>query len=205
MNLTVPALAVLAYLAGSVPVGLLVGRMVKRVDLRDHGSGNIGAANAMRVLGPGWAAVVLVLDAAKGFLPVLAGRLLELPAPALAVVAFLAVAGHNWSAFLVFRGGKGVATSLGILAALDPVVALAAMASWLFVVAVTRYASVGSLLGLAVAAAALPARGHPPGIMVLGLVLLAVAVWRHRSNIGRLVRGEELRFGQRVDPAEEGR
>jgi glycerol-3-phosphate acyltransferase PlsY len=205
MSLTVPVLAVLAYLAGSVPVGLLVGRMVKKVDLRDHGSGNIGAANAMRVLGPGWAAVVLVLDAAKGFLPVLAGRLLELPAPAVAVVAFLAVVGHNWSVFLGFRGGKGVATSLGVLAALDPVVALAATASWLLVVAVTRYASVGSLLGLAVAAAALPARGHPPCITVLGLVLLAVAVWRHRSNIGRLVRGEELRFGQRVDPSEEGR
>jgi glycerol-3-phosphate acyltransferase PlsY len=191
-------LVALAYLGGAIPVGLLVGRLVKKVDIRRYGSGNIGTTNVLRTLGPAWAAVVFALDAAKGFLPVLVGRHLGLPVGTLALAAALAVAGHNWSVFLRFQGGKGVATSLGALLALAPLVALGAAGVWILVVLVSGYASLGSMLGLTAAALLLYLLGQPPAVVALGVALAAAAIWQHRANIRRLLQGKELRFTQKI-------
>jgi glycerol-3-phosphate acyltransferase PlsY len=189
-----------AYLGGSAPIGLIVGRAVLKVDIRQYGSGNIGATNVLRVLGAWWAALVFALDAAKGLIPVLVGRHLGVDATALAVVALLAVAGHNWSIFLRFRGGKGVATSLGALLALSPPTTAGVVLVWVLVVLISGYASLGSMLGLASSGLFLYLTGAPPQFVALGVVLAAVAAWQHRANIKRLLEGKELKFNHKVAP-----
>lgn len=190
--------AVLAYVGGSVPMGLLVGRWAKGMDIRQHGSGNIGATNVLRTIGIGWAALVFLFDAAKGAVPVLLGRHFGCDPVTLALVALLAVAGHNWSLFLRFRGGKGVATSLGALLALAPGVAVGVALIWVFLVAVTGYASVGSMLGLASSGPILQLVAAPAPLVWLGVALFTLTVYQHRANIKRLTQGKELpMFGRR--------
>lgn len=191
----------LAYLSGSIPFGLLIGRWVRRVDIRDYGSGNIGTTNAMRVLGARWAAVIFALDVAKGALPVWLAQEVGVSLLGQAAVGLLAVAGHNWSVFLRFRGGKGVATSLGVLLATAPLAAGVAAIVWVLTVAASGYASLGSMVGLTAAAVALFLSGQPEVLALMGAVLAAVAVWQHRANIKRLVAGKELRWGQKSGPS----
>lgn len=199
-GLQVLLVAVAAYLAGSIPFGLLLGRL-KQCDIRRHGSGNIGATNVTRVLGRPWGIACFVLDFAKGLAPVLAVLLLVGRGPAPAVAAAAAVAGHVWPVFLKFRGGKGVATSIGALLALAPWSVLCAAALWALLFVLTRYVSVASLG----AALALPASGlvlhvaAGPVDLATRILLGAVAVLivvRHRANIARLLCGREHRFSR---------
>jgi len=185
-------LAAGAYLGGAVPMGLLVGRWARGVDIRRHGSGNIGATNVLRTIGAAWAVPVLLFDLGKGLAPVAVGGALGFSPAALALVALCAVAGHNWSVFLGFRGGKGVATSLGVLLGLAPGAAVGVAFVWVFTVLVTGYASVASLLGLAAAGPLLQLLAAPPPFVALGAVLFGLAVWQHRDNLKRLFQGREL-------------
>ncbi len=189
------ALVLLAYLLGSVPVGLFVARRVSGVDIRRQGSGNIGTANVARVAG--WRAGVLVFaaDVLKGALPVLAARWLGLPGPVAAVAGLAAVVGHDWSVFLRFRGGKGVATSLGAVAVFAPPAALLLVLLWAALVAVTRYSSVGSLAGLILSAPLVRLTGGPPEAVWFCLAAALLGVWRHRDNLARLAEGREHRLG----------
>jgi glycerol-3-phosphate acyltransferase PlsY len=183
------ALVIAAFFVGAIPFGIVVSRLFYRRDLRTEGSGNIGAANALRSLGKGGAIAVLVLDALKGALPVVAGRALDGPALA-AVAAFAAIAGHCFSPFLGFRGGKGVATHLGaVIAFAWPAGAIFA-AVWLGVVLVTGYSSAGSLLGtLAVIPALWVWSGRTSGLYGVAAALLII--YMHRGNIARLRTGTE--------------
>lgn len=214
-DLAALGLAVLAaYLLGAVPFGLLVGRAVRGVDLRAHGSGNLGATNALRVLGKGLGGLVLALDAAKGLLPVLLLPLalgaLGRPAPGWLPVALAAAAvlGHVFPVYLRFRGGKGVATSAGAFCALHPLAFAVALATWLLTVLATRIVSLGSILAaLALPAAALafdgPAAAFGPDLLPRTVVLLlaaALVVVRHRANLRRLLAGAEPRLGQKATP-----
>ena len=140
-------LCVGAYVAGSIPFGLVIARG-KGVDLRTVGSGNIGATNVARALGKGWAIAVLFLDAAKGFVPVMLGKRLGLPPEHVALAGLAAIVGHMFTIFLRGRGGKGVATSLGVAFALSPLAALCGFGLYALAYAVTRLSSVGSLLGI---------------------------------------------------------
>lgn len=191
---------VLSYLIGSIPTSLLVGRLVKGIDLRQHGSKNVGATNLYRVLGWRWAVPVGLFDMAKGYVPAAivgpavagAGGVLI---PLLCGVA--AVLGHMFSPFVGFKGGKGVATGAGVVLAMAPLAFLGAFGIWALLVFLTGYVSLGSV----VAAASLPLLTmwlHPDRPMVLGItaVLGALVVWMHRSNIGRLLKGTESRFGR---------
>lgn len=186
---------VASYLIGSVPVGFLLGR-ARGVDIRRFGSGNIGATNAWRVLGPAAGTAALLGDAAKGMIAVFLGRYygghgLEV------LTALAALAGHSWPVFLGFKGGKIIATGLGVFLALTPVPALLALLVWLAVVAVSRYVSLGSI----VAAASLPVLSlalHRPLLYVAFAVLAAaIAIYKHRPNIRRLLDGTESRIGER--------
>lgn len=183
-----------AGLLGSVPVGWIAVRLRRGVDVRTCGSGNIGTANVMRVAGPRLAAVVLVADVCKGAIPVLATRELGLGTAWQVAAAIAAVAGHNWSPFLRFKGGKGVATSFGGLLALQPWAAAGVAVVWIAAVALTRYSSVGSMAGGLSAPLFLWALGADPAAVVYGLVGGALIVLQHRANIRRLWRGEELRI-----------
>lgn len=196
---------VLAFLVGSIPTGFLVAR-ARGVDIRRVGSGNIGATNVVRALGWGWGGFTLALDILKGAVPVLLlppwaarGDPSWLLGTAMACAA-AAVAGHNWTPFLGFRGGKGVATGAGALVALAPLPTLAGLAVWGAVFGVGRFVSLASMA----AAAALPLMclllepaGRRIPLALFTAALAAITIARHRPNIVRLLEGREHRVGCR--------
>lgn len=192
-------LTVLAYLLGSVPSGVVVARLLGGPDPRSEGSGNIGATNVLRTLGPKAALWTLAGDLLKGVLPVVAARLL-LPQGSgwIYLVAGAAIVGHDFSFLLGFRGGKGVATTIGTLFVLNPVIAAMCVATWITVVSVTRYSSAGAITSAILApvySVVLGVTGHMT-IFCLGAGILLILL--HRENIARLAKGEEKRvsFGK---------
>ncbi len=206
-------LIAVSYLCGSIPFGYILGRM-KGIDLREHGSKNIGATNAGRVLGKQYFVLVFLLDAMKGFLPtLLAGHLLIHPGfPRQAsyvlwlLVASCAIIGHNWPCWLKFKGGKGVSTSLGVVLAIYPYYTypgLIALATWIILVKISGYVSLGSIVGAAVFVASyivlffvLPnwyIRDQWP-LLAFASVLAALLIARHSANIQRLRKGTENKF-----------
>ncbi len=193
--------ALIAYLSGSLPTGFLVAR-AKGVDIRKAGSGNMGATNVFRVLGKGPGIFVLLVDALKGALPVLVlpsllcRPALGSPDPAwIALVATLcAVLGHNYTCWLGFKGGKGIATSAGAFAALVPGALLATVAVWLLVFAASRYVSLASVCAAGALPVAAALTHRPLPVVALTLVLSLLAIWKHKPNLQRLVAGTEARF-----------
>ena len=182
-----------AYLAGSIPFGALLGRL-KGIDLRQVGSGNIGATNVARAMGKGWAIAVLAADACKGFVPVWLGRHFGLSSTVIALAGAAAIIGHMFTLFLRGGGGKGVATSLGVALALSPSAALVGFVAYAVVFAATRLSSLGSLLGVWSFALLFALREQPPRpLMALAIGGAVLVTLRHRENIARLVRGEEKR------------
>ena len=191
-----PALLATSYLIGSVPFGLLVARS-RGIDIRRVGSGNIGATNVLRTVGRPWGILVFVLDFLKGLLPaLLAGRLSNhAVADAGLYCGVAAIVGHNWPVWLGFKGGKGVATSAGVLAGAAPLTILPGVGAWVLVLLASRYVSLASLLAaLVVAASAWYFYGDHPVLAGLLTLLAALVILRHKSNIRRLLRGEENRF-----------
>lgn len=213
MNALAPILALaLAFMAGSLPTGLLLGKM-KGIDIRTIGSGNVGATNTFRALGPKWGVFCLVVDMLKGLLPTLAFASWRPEAAWLApavwklIVGFSAVAGHSFSPWLGFKGGKGVATSLGALFGVQPLAVGVAMASGLAIIAATGYVALASIVG----AAALPflimlmpqAPARPWPVIAMTVALAAFVIWKHRPNIERLRAGTENRLNfKSKQPAE---
>jgi acyl phosphate:glycerol-3-phosphate acyltransferase len=195
----------LAYLLGSVPFGYLLARLAGKVDIRRYGSGNIGATNVMRLLGWRIALPVFLLDAAKGAVAVLIARALS-PDPAFQLAAgFAALVGHSFPVFLGFKGGKGAATGIGVLIPLAGWLTLIVVFLFAAVVAATRYISLGSILG----ALSLPLLfwlfpGYSPVYIYFGAAMALLVILRHHANIGRLLKGTESKFGQKVKRPEEG-
>jgi acyl phosphate:glycerol-3-phosphate acyltransferase len=188
-----PALAVIgAYLSGTIPTGLLVAR-ARGVDIRTVGSGNIGATNVARALGKKWGAFVLVLDALKGFAPVMLAAP-RVPEPWLAAVGIAAILGHVFPVWLRFRGGKGVATALGVFIALAPIAAACGVVVYAGVYAATRISSVGSLLATTVMLGVMVATHQSASRLALAVAAWLLIVVRHRDNIRRLIRREEKKL-----------
>jgi glycerol-3-phosphate acyltransferase PlsY len=202
--LAVCGVAIGAFLAGGIPFSWLLGK-VAGFDLRREGSGNPGATNLYRTAGPAWGITGLLLDVAKGFLPVLAARWLFPEVEAAAIVAAAAaIAGHIWTPYLGFRGGKGVATATGAFLAINPLVLLIAVGAFAIVVAATRYVSLGSMIGAVVAFVVsfwlplLEGRPVDPYFVAFCGVCAASIIVAHRKNIGRLISGTEGKFGARA-------
>ncbi len=227
----------LAFLLGSIPFGLFIAR-AKGIDIRQHGSGNIGATNVLRVVGKKHGITCLILDALKGFIPVviainlvqIEGRVVQIPVAFLdawalklpaaeavqaqvlhIVTALLAILGHNYSPWVGFKGGKGIATSAGVLLALMPFGVMLLIVFWLLLFFTTRYVSVASIG----AAAALPlitlygswshgriqdGTWNKP-LFVFSVIIAALAIWKHRANIKRLMNGTESRFTKKKNAA----
>lgn len=196
--LIVAVTTVVAYLLGMVPSGYLVAKLYG-VDIQRVGSGNIGATNVLRAVGVVPAVIVVVLDPLKGALAVLLPQLVGVGPWGVALAGLAAVLGNNFNALLKFRGGKGIATSLGVMLALEPLVALFCIVLGLFAVLISRFVSLGSLIGMLALPLFLIARGSQPAILILGVALSALAVLRHRTNMARLLAGTENRLGQRVE------
>lgn len=186
--------AALGYLLGSIPFGLIVSERLGLGDLREIGSGNIGATNVLRTGNKGAAAATLLLDGAKGAVAVLIARLIsgEDAAQLAGLAAFL---GHCFPVWLDFKGGKGVATYFGVILALAFPVGIACGLTWIIAVAVLRISSVGALSAVLLSPIWILALGHPP-MLVLGLVLAALIINRHWANIQRLREGTEPKVGE---------
>ncbi len=205
LSLVYPLLAALAaYLIGSLSFAVLVSRVMGLADPRSYGSQNPGATNVLRSGNKAAAALTLLLDGVKGWLPVWAvvryGAAYGLGDGTLAMVALAAFAGHVWPVFFRFKGGKGVATAAGVLLGIEPVLGLATFATWLIVAFFTRYSSLAALAS-AVFAPAYYFLGNQVVWLIDIQVLLAtvimsgILVWRHQANIAKLMRGEESRIG----------
>lgn len=193
------ALLVASYLLGAIPTSYIAGRLARGIDLRQHGSHNLGATNAIRVLGWKVGAPTLAVDAFKGWFPVFAFPRWDASTTEEWALAYgaAAILGHGFSVFVGLRGGKGVATGAGVFLALAPVAVLVDVVVWAIIVIVTRYVSLASVI----AAALLPGlvlRFHGSGpVLWLALALAVFVIFAHRANLRRLLRGEEHRFGNR--------
>ena len=189
---------VLSYLLGGIPSSYLVGRWVHRIDLRDHGSGNLGATNAFRVLGWKSGLPVILADVAKGWVPAALFPIWD-SAPAMEwALAYgaAAILGHVFSIYMGFKGGKGVATSAGVFLALAPWAVLIGFIVWGITVTLTRTVSIGSLLAAVVLPLAVYATNEPIVVLWLSVALSVFVIYAHRANIRRLVRGEENRLSR---------
>lgn len=187
-------LALCAYLLGSIPTGLLLARAFGGVDIRTKGSGNIGATNVYRTLGRKIGILTLLGDCLKGLLPVLAAKALQQPDHWVAAAGIAAFLGHVFPLFLRFKGGKGVATALGVFLAASPLSVLASLGVFIIVLVPWRYVSLASIT----AAAAMPAFtaiiDRKPMIVAMSFCIAAIIVIKHRENIRRLLNGTENRF-----------
>jgi glycerol-3-phosphate acyltransferase PlsY len=193
-------LIVSAYLVGSIPFGVVIGKGLFHVDPRTVGSGNIGAANALRAMGFWGAALTLAGDVIKGIVPTaVAIYALHASPLVVAIVGLATIVGHNWSIFLKFEGGKGVATGLGILVVLSWHAALVWAIVFLATALVSRYASLSSMLASASAPIALYLDHAPWPYIAYSIASLVLVLWRHSTNIQRLRAGTEPRFGQKPD------
>lgn len=196
--MTDAAIVLFGYLIGSLPTGLIVIRLVKGLDIRRVGSGNIGATNVYRVAGLPTALLVLAVDMVKGALPVFLARTWDRPEVMVVLAGIAAIMGHNWSMFLRFAGGKGIATSFGVLLALSPPTAAVAASVWAVVAVLTRYSSLASLLAVATVPLVMWRRAEPAAHLSFGALALVFAVYKHKSNIARLLRGQELKITDRA-------
>ncbi len=200
--------AVVAYLLGSIPTGYLVG-MAKGIDVRKAGSGNIGATNAFRILGKRAGILVLFVDALKGWLaaalvPKLAHAMInptgEDTEYLQIIGGVMVILGHNYTCWLKFKGGKGIATSAGVLIALIPWAFAVGFVAWMVVFLLTRYVSLASLA----AAISLPfatwASGGSYTLLVMATILSVLAIYKHKPNIERLLNGTESKLGRKKDP-----
>ena len=196
----------LAYLLGSISWGYVLLQWKMGVDVREYGSGRTGMSNVLRTGGVKSAAVVLTLDIAKGVIAVVVARVVIGTTAAEVAAGLIVLVGHNWPVFLQFKGGRGILTALGGLALMVPVAAVIATITFLTVIAVSRYISLGSVIGVVIGALAILALAladvNSDTYMVYGFIACAMIVWQHRDNIQRIRDGNERRLGQAASKLE---
>lgn len=192
LALALPLSGVFGFACGSIPFGYLAG-LTRGIDIRRHGSGNIGFTNVLRVMSPGWAVPVLVLDVAKGMLPVAFSEALGLLP---AVTGLCAILGHVFTPWLGFKGGKGVATTIGVAALLCARSLLAGLGAYTVVLLVTGFVSLSSMVfGILLAPLTLLFYGCDPSLLAFGTLVGILIIVRHRANVSRLLRHTEPRLG----------
>ena len=185
---------IIAYLLGSIPNGLILCRAIWRIDIREYGSRNIGATNVYRTLGKGPGALVFLLDFLKGFLGAYIAMLLVDTPLAMVLCGIAAILGHSASIFLGFKGGKGVATGLGVIAMLMPALTGIVFLIWLGIVFVTRYVSLGSIVGAALVPVLALFFSYPTEYTLFGVFAAVLVIVRHHANITRLMNGTESKI-----------
>ena len=199
MMVTFVMIMVLCYLLGSVPNGLFWGKLLWHTDLRKHGSHNIGATNAWRTLGKGPGVFIFLMDFLKGYLSVRLAMIFLGTPLSMVMAGILAIVGHSCSIFMGFKGGKGVATGLGVIAMLMPEPTWIVFLVWLIIVYLTRYVSLGSIVAAALVPILAWLFSYPSEFILFGLLAAVFIIVRHRSNIERLRNGTEnkIRAGHR--------
>ena len=184
-------LIIAAYLIGSIPTGLIIGKLIWKKDLRRFGSHNIGATNAWRILGKKAGLLIFLLDFLKGQIGVLLGACIYATPGAMVIGGLFAMLGHIFPIFLGFKGGKGVATGLGVIAALMPKVTAIVVIVWIVLTLITRYVSVGSIVAALLTPILAAWFKEPSAFFSFALAAAVIIVWRHRENIQRLKIGRE--------------
>jgi glycerol-3-phosphate acyltransferase PlsY len=201
MTFAAVAACFVAYLLGAVPFGVIISKLWSGVDIRQYGSGNIGATNVFRVLGPIPGALVMLTDVLKGWMAIwLCRDLFGIQNHwVIVLAALLAIIGHNWSVFLKFGGGKGANTSLGVVIALNWQAAAICFAAWVVIVTITRYVSLASMIATVLFPISVWFLTHSPALASFGILASMFSIYRHRSNIKRLLAGTETKLGQHVE------
>lgn len=185
---------IIGYVLGSIPFGLIFGKLIWQTDLRDYGSCNIGATNAWRVIGKSAGILVFLFDFLKGFIPVLIAMHLSGSAVVHVLAAIAAIGGHSASLFLHFKGGKGVATGLGVLTILMPIVSLVAFLVWLALVYTTRFVSLGSCAAALLVSVMTCLMNYPTPYLIFAILATILIIYRHKANLERLLDGTENRI-----------
>ncbi|MGL4366115.1 MAG: glycerol-3-phosphate 1-O-acyltransferase PlsY [Cetobacterium sp.] len=191
--------AVIAYIFGSLPCGVWLGKGVKNIDIREYGSKNSGATNAYRILGPKYGIMVLILDALKGYIPLYIASLFDIGGIYIILLGLVAILGHTFSFFLQFKGGKGVATSLGVFLFLMPKVVGVLVLVFILVVGISKYISLGSVICaglLPILAYFMPVRDDATRLPLVAISLIVgiFVIYKHKANIQRLMEGKENKF-----------
>ncbi|HSU80734.1 MAG TPA: glycerol-3-phosphate 1-O-acyltransferase PlsY [Candidatus Angelobacter sp.] len=186
---------VIAYLIGAISFSIIFTKRIKKVDIREYGSGNAGATNTMRVLGKGPAIAVLLLDVLKGVVAILIAEAFHLSDWGIVLTGFFAIVGHVWPVYYGFKGGKGVATTIGVFMMISFLPTLIAGILTIIVIALTRYVSLGSLILILVAPIIAIFFHTPLSFTIVGLILFLISAFKHRANISRLLNGQESKLG----------
>ena len=202
------AVVVGSYLIGSIPFALVIGRLLGKVDVRDYGSGNLGTTNVMRTAGKKAGVIVLICDVLKGVTAIFIARYTLDSHIWEAIAGLAAVAGHDWSIFLKFQGGKGVATAVGVLFVMAPLAAVGGIVIFALVSFLSKYVSLGSLIGssscIAIVGAMVAADRIPVEYLIYTAAVVALIFITHRDNIARLLSGTENKLGQKVERRQTG-
>ena len=187
------------YLLGSIPFGYIVGKLFKKVDIRELGSGNIGATNAFRILGPSLASLVVIGDIGKGIFSIYLVKYLNIDSSLVLTIAGLAViCGHDWSLFLGFKGGKGIATTFGVVFALNPTISILALIVGGVVVITTRYVSLASIFVVISIFVFTILFKQPYEYIIFSAIILILGIFKHKDNIKRLKSKKERKIGEKI-------
>lgn len=192
-------LVLFSYLLGSVSFSYFLSKKIKGVDIRKVGSGNAGATNISRVLGLKFALLVLFLDALKGFVVALLASYLTTNTPLFLLCCGAVIIGHNWPVFFGFKGGRGVATTLGVFLVIAPIHTLLVLSFLIIIIVLTRYVSLGSIIGAIAAPVVLLLLRYPLPYFIFGMAVCLLLLWRHAPNIKRLLQGKESKLGEKVN------
>jgi len=187
------------YLLGSIPFGYIMGKLFKKVDIREFGSGNIGASNALRILGPSLASLVVIGDVGKGILSIYLVKYFNIDSSLILAIAGLAViCGHDWSLFLGFKGGKGIATTFGVVFALNPIISILALIIWGVVVITTRYVSLSSICAVISIFIFTILFEQPYEFIIFSAIIMILGIFKHKENIKRLKSKKERKIGEKI-------
>lgn len=189
--------SVIAYFLGNFATSYIVSMRSAKIDIRQHGSGNAGATNVLRVLGVKAAAATFIGDALKGVAAVLLGRHLTGSTGAILAALFVVI-GHNWPVILKFKGGKGIATTFGAMMAISPLLVLIVFAAGVLVLAITKYVSLASVVGMTIFPILMIAFKQSTEYIIFSIILSMLAIFKHRANISRLLKGTESKIGQKT-------
>src|SRR5665648_425187 len=190
----------ICYLLGSLPFGYIMGKLFKKVDIREFGSGNIGASNVLRTLGPLLASLVIIGDVGKGILSIYLVKYFNIDSSLILAIAGLAViCGHDWSLFLGFKGGKGIATTFGVIFALNPVISILAVIVWVIFLITSKYASLSSICAVFSILVFTILLKQPYEYIGFSLIILVLSIFTHKENIKRLKSRKERKIGEKIE------
>ncbi|HHY77256.1 MAG TPA: glycerol-3-phosphate 1-O-acyltransferase PlsY [Clostridiales bacterium] len=197
MSSKIIIISIIAYFLGNVSASYLIAKLTKGIDIRKYGSGNAGATNVMRTLGTKAAILAFLGDAIKGVIAVILGNMVAGEVGQIAAGIFVVI-GHNWPVLLGFKGGKGIATTIGVMTAINPFIVAAIVPIGIIIIIITKYVSLASITGMIIFPIFMLITRQPTKLIIFSFILSVMALYRHKSNIKKLIQGTESKIGEKV-------